>query len=222
MKKLTHIKAIGFDLDGTLVDSVPGLAEAIRLTFYDLSLPSVTNEQVNHWVGNGVDILIQRALTAVNAPSRLQLQAKEKFTIHYTETVKTGTVLYPNVLTTLEKLSNYPIRLAIITNKPSQFLSPLLTSLNIEYYFSLILGGDDVIKQKPHPAPLYLTLATFGLLANEFLFVGDSKNDVLAAKNANCPVVGLTYGYNYGEAITKSDPHYSVDHFEDILSIIEL
>src|SRR5699024_9394380 len=104
-------------------------------------------------------------LAAVNAPAQLQTQAKEKFTDYYKTTIEKGSVLYPQVLTTLATLHHHQIPLAIISNKPSQFLPALLQSLNIEHYFSLILGGDDVVKQKPHPAPLYFALATFGLLA---------------------------------------------------------
>lgn len=220
MKKPADIQAIAFDLDGTLVDSAPGLALATQRMLAELSLPTVTTEQVKVWVGNGVDMLIKRAFSAVNAPDTLFEQAKSAFNRHYDEVIEEGTLLFPNVLSTLATLQQHGYPMALVTNKPAQFLPALLQSLKLEPYFSLILGGGDVIKLKPHPAPLYQVMATFGLYHDQLLFVGDSKNDISAAQNALCPTVGLTYGYNYGESITTSKPDYVFDHFEDILTIL--
>lgn len=217
-----NIQAIAFDLDGTLVDSLPGLALAIQSTLQDLHLPTVTNEQVKNWVGNGVDVLLQRALSAVNGSASHQAQAKTLFNHHYDHVIDEGTKLFPHVLSTMQILhdNNYPM--ALVTNKPKQFLPSLLSALGIEQYFSLVLGGGDVVKLKPHPAPLYQVMATFGVFHDQLLFVGDSKNDIQAAKNANSITAGLTYGYNYGEPIENSKPDFVFDRFEDILTIIPL
>ena len=85
-----------------------------------------------------------------------------------------------------------------------------------------MLGGDDVKQKKPHPAPLYLTMGTFGVKKEELLFVGDSRNDIIAAQAAQCPCVGLTYGYNYGEPIADSTPDFILDDFADLLSILDI
>src|SRR5699024_3632215 len=132
-----------------------------------------------------------------------------------------GTVLYPHVTRTLATLAERHYPLAIVSHKPSQFIPALLQSLQIDTYLSLVLGGADVVKQMPHPAPLYQVLATFGLMANELLFVGDSRNDILAARQATCPVAALSYGYNYGESIALSQPDHILDHFEQLLTVIE-
>lgn len=220
MNKIPDIQAIAFDLDGTLVDSVPGLALAMQKMLADLSLPTVTNEQIKNWIGNGIDVLIQRAFNAINAPELQFDEAKSLFNKHYDSVIDEGTKLFPNVISTLEILekNNYPM--ALVTNKPAQFLPSLLKTLGLDGFFTLVLGGGDVIKLKPHPAPLYQVMATFGLFHDQLLFVGDSKNDIMAAKNAQCSTVGLTYGYNYGESIMTSHPDYVFDHFEDILSIV--
>ncbi|WP_392558411.1 phosphoglycolate phosphatase [Orbus mooreae] len=220
MTQPLDIQAIAFDLDGTLVDSVPGLTLATQQMLAQLSLPSVTKEQVKIWVGNGIDMLIKRALAAVNGSDAPFELAKEAFNRYYDDAIEEGTQLFPNVLTTLDKLQQYHYPMALVTNKPKQFLPALLKSLKLESYFSLVLGGGDVIKLKPHPAPLYQVMATFGLFHDQLLFVGDSKNDISAAKNAQCLTVGLTYGYNYGESITTSNPDYVFDHFEDLLTIL--
>ncbi|OCG01388.1 phosphoglycolate phosphatase [Gilliamella sp. wkB112] len=222
MRKLDDIQALAFDLDGTLVDSVPGLALAIQLMLADLKLPTVTNEQVKNWVGNGLDVMLERVFTAIKVEQSPQLlvDAKNLFNKHYDKVIDAETKLFPNVKETLKILHENHYPLALVTNKPAQFLPTLLTSLGIKDYFSLVLGGGDVIKLKPHPAPLYQVLATFGLFNDQLLFVGDSKNDISAAKNANCPTVALSYGYNYGISIATSEPDFLFDDFKDILTIL--
>lgn len=222
MRKLNDIQAIAFDLDGTLVDSVPGLALAIQLMLADLHLPTVTNEQVKNWVGNGLDIMLERVFKSIEiTPSNeLTTQAKNLFNMHYDKVIDAETKLFPHVKETLKVLHEYQYPMALVTNKPAQFLPALLTSLGIKAYFSLVLGGGDVIKLKPHPAPLYQVMATFGLFNDQLLFVGDSKNDISAAKNANCPTVALSYGYNYGISIATSKPDFLFDDFKDILTIL--
>lgn len=220
MNKLNDIQAIAFDLDGTLVDSVPGLALAAQRMLDDLSLPTVSNEQVKNWVGNGVDVLLERILKSVNGSESVFEHAKQLFNRHYDDVIDQGTQLFPHVISTLAYLKQNQYPMALVTNKPKQFLPALLKTLQLEPYFSLVLGGGDVIKLKPHPAPLYQVMATFGLYHDQLLFVGDSKNDICAAKNAQCKTVGLTYGYNYSESITESHPDYVFDDFKDILTLL--
>lgn len=221
---LDSIKAIAFDLDGTLVDSAGGLADAIDKTLEELNLPPAGKERVSIWVGNGADMLVERALkwAGMTVTPERQKQARIRFDEHYATTVNTGSQLFPEVKETLETIAKHNMPMAIVTNKPTPFVAPLLEKLGIDSYFSLVLGGDDVVKTKPHPAPLYLTMGQFGLRKEELLFVGDSRNDIIAAHNAGCPSVGLTYGYNYGESIAITEPDYVLSHFSELLSVIDL
>ena len=130
--------------------------------------------------------------------------------------------LFPDVQETLSALHAKGIPLGLVTNKPTPFVAPLLEALNIAKYFSVIVGGDDVQNKKPHPEPLLLVAGKLSLTPAELLFVGDSRNDILAARAAGCPSVGLTYGYNYGEAITLSEPDVVFDHFKDLLPALGL
>ncbi|NUF50299.1 phosphoglycolate phosphatase [Gilliamella sp. ESL0250] len=222
MNKLKDIQAIAFDLDGTLVDSVPGLALATQNMLAELNLPTISNEQVKNFVGNGIDIMLERVFQAIQVDPSTELLAKAKnlFNQHYDKVIDAETKLFPNVKETLKVLHDNHYPLALVTNKPAQFLPALLTSLGIKEYFSLVLGGGDVIKLKPHPAPLYQVMATFGLFSDQLLFVGDSKNDITAAQNANCPTIALSYGYNYGISIATSNPDFLLDDFKDILTLL--
>ncbi|CAQ82160.1 MULTISPECIES: phosphoglycolate phosphatase [Photorhabdus] len=223
-KVLKGIRAVAFDLDGTLVDSAGGLADALDQALLAKGFPTAGKERVAAWVGNGADIMVERALTwaKVDLTVQLHTETRKLFDQFYETTVTTGSQLFPEVKTTLKELAKHNLPMGIITNKPTPFIAPLLASLGISEYFSLVLGGDDVKEKKPHPAPIYLTMGTFGLRKEELLFVGDSRNDILAAQAAGCPCVGLTYGYNYGESIALSNPDCILTNFSDLLPTIGL
>lgn len=224
MTKFDSIRGVAFDLDGTLVDSAPGLASAIDLALSHQNLPVAGKDLVSTWIGNGADVLVERSLRWAGREPDAQSIAhtRELFDHYYAQTVEQGSQLFPQVKATLDQLAASGLPMGLITNKPTPFVAPLLTSLGIADYFSVIIGGDDVVVKKPHPAPLYLLLAKLGLHAHEMLFVGDSRNDIMAAQAAGCPCVGLTYGYNYGEAIATSHPDCVLERFACLLPAIGL
>lgn len=224
MADFSAIRGLAFDLDGTLVDSAPGLAAAIDLALAEMALPQAGEALVSTWIGNGADVLVQRALrwAEVEATPEQCLQMRQRFDHFYSQTVESGSRLFPQVTETLAQLAKLGYPLALVTNKPTPFVAPLLESLGINGFFSLIIGGDDVVEKKPHPAPLYLVFGKLGLRASEVLFVGDSRNDIQAAQAAGCPSVGLTYGYNYGEAIALSYPDRVLERFADLLPALGL
>lgn len=176
MDKLQAIRGIAFDLDGTLVDSAPGLTSAVDNALYALELPVVGEERVVTWIGNGADVLMERALTwarqeratlraAMGKPSvddhdipqDEQLRILRKlFDRYYAETAEEGNFLFPAVADTLGALHAKGLPLALVTNKPTPFVAPLLDALDIAKYFTVVIGGDDVQNKKPHPEPLLL------------------------------------------------------------------
>jgi len=237
MDKLQNIRGVAFDLDGTLVDSAPGLTAAVDNALYALELPMAGEERVVTWIGNGADVLIQRALTwarqeraALRAsqgkPSvdhddipqaEQQTILRKLFDRYYGEVAEEGSFLFPAVADTLGALHAKGLPLALVTNKPTPFVAPILASLDIAKYFTVVIGGDDVKNKKPHPEPLLMVAEKLGLAPAELLFVGDSRNDIQAAKAAGCRSIGLTYGYNYGEPISLSEPDYIFDQFNELL-----
>ncbi|HHR0877096.1 TPA: phosphoglycolate phosphatase [Klebsiella oxytoca] len=237
MDKLHNIRGVAFDFDGTLVDSAPGLTAAVDNALYALELPMAGEERVVTWIGNGADVLIQRALTwarqeratlraAQGKPSvdhddipQAEQQAilRKLFDRYYGEVAEEGSFLFPAVADTLGALHAKGLPLALVTNKPTPFVAPILSSLDIAKYFTVVIGGDDVKNKKPHPEPLLMVAEKLGLAPAELLFVGDSRNDIQAAKAAGCCSIGLTYGYNYGEPISLSEPDYIFDQFNELL-----
>lgn len=242
MDKLHSIRGVAFDLDGTLVDSAPGLTAAVDMALYALELPQAGESRVITWIGNGADVLMERALTwsrqerasqrmaqgkpgvdHADLPQEEQVRMLRKlFDRYYQETVEEGSFLFPTVADTLAALHSKGLPLALVTNKPTPFVAPLLEALDIARYFTVVIGGDDVKNKKPHPEPLLLVAERLGLDPAELLFVGDSRNDIQAAQAAGCCSVGLTYGYNYGEAIALSNPDYIFERFNDLLPALGL
>ncbi|MCT4705040.1 phosphoglycolate phosphatase [Enterobacteriaceae bacterium H11S18] len=221
MDKLDKLRGVAFDLDGTLVDTALGLTQAMDQALYALELPTAGEDNVEKWIGNGADVLVQRALTWAlkgQEPTFDQcLMARKLFDSYYAQTVEEGSFLFPGVADTLAALAEKGVPMGLVTNKPTPFVLPLLESLGIAKHFTVIIGGDDVQNKKPHPEPLLKVMETLNISAAEMLFVGDSRNDILAAQAAGCPSVGMTYGYNYGESIALSKPDYVLDKFSDLL-----
>ena len=221
-----QFKLIGFDLDGTLVDSLPDLALSVNSALAEFDLPQASQELVMTWIGNGADILITRALTWAKEQSGKALdeeqikELKRRFGFYYGENLCNVSRLYPHVKETLERLKAQGYILAVITNKPTKHVQPVLAAFGIDHLFSEMLGGQSLPAIKPHPAPLYYLCGKFGLYPKQILFVGDSKNDILAAHAAGCAVVGLTYGYNYNIPIAEANPDWVFDDFADILQIV--
>ncbi|PJG86140.1 phosphoglycolate phosphatase [Conservatibacter flavescens] len=223
----SQFKLIGFDLDGTLVDSLPDLALSVNSALAELGLPQAPEALVMTWIGNGADILSARALdwACAQADNRALSDEevkhfKRRFGFYYGENICNISRLYPNVKETLEKLHAAGYALAVVTNKPTKHVQPVLAAFGIDHLFCEMLGGQSLPAIKPHPAPLYYLCGKFGLYPKQILFVGDSKNDILAAHAAGCAAVGLTYGYNYNIPIAESCPDWVFDDFADILSVV--
>ncbi len=219
---MQEINTFLFDLDGTLVDSVPDLATALNKMLSDYQLPTYDEHVIRHWVGNGARVLVERGLsgdTKINH-NRKQLEvdaALDKFLFYYRTLESKSTVLYDGVFDTLHALKQRGYTLVLITNKPSEFIEPILSSFSLSSLFSLTIGGDSLAEKKPSALPLLYACEQFKVSPSQCVMVGDSKNDILAAKAANIKSIGLTYGYNYGESISTYQPDWVFDSFSEIL-----
>jgi phosphoglycolate phosphatase len=111
--------------------------------------------------------------------------------------------------------------MAIVTNKPYGFIAPIFEALKMDGLFDLYVGGDSLSQKKPDPEPLLHACEKLDVTVEKALMVGDSKNDILAAKAANMQSVGVTYGYNYGEPIDLYKPEVVIDRFSDLKSLLK-
>lgn len=219
---LDRKKLLIFDFDGTLIDSVPDLADAANSMLSQLGKPTYPLETVQEWIGNGARVLVERALSgSVEIDPNLasvDVEAAERLFFEAYATHDTSkTTAYPDVDAGLKQLSNAGFTLALVTNKPIRFVPDILASLGWTPYFSMVLGGDSLAVKKPDPAPLLHVCKTLEFDISQAIMIGDSINDIQAGKRANIDTIGLSYGYNYGRDIRDSQPNQTFDNFKALL-----
>lgn len=217
---LSGVRLAAFDLDGTLIDSVPDLADAVDLALADRGLPAAGEAKVRDWVGNGSRRLVERALEDALgcAPSAALLDAAhEGFLHHYGQAPSVRTRLYAGVAQTLEALADRGLTLALVTNKPAAFIAPILETFGLTTRFGLCLGGDSLPRRKPDPLPLTHLSRHFGVAPGDCLMVGDSRHDIEAGKAAGFRTLAVSYGYNHGEPVAASGPDALVDSLSQLV-----
>lgn len=198
-----------FDLDGTLVDTAPSIANAVNLMLAERGLPTWPLETVQGWIGGGMERLVEQVLAAL-ASQGGQVTAEEAldgFRRHYAANLATGSTIYPRMAELLDALLDDCHRLGCVTNKPREFAAPLLEALGLARRFAVLVCGDDLPVRKPDPRPVQLAVDTLGVRAGAGSLVGDSLADVAAARAAGCRavLVGWGYGANRPEAIAAAD-----------------
>ena len=210
-------KLILCDLDGTLVDSASDIHHALNRALGDLGLAAVTEAQVRRWVGQGASRLINCVLEHGHLTHELHGLLLAQFMSRYTAAVCDTSEAYPGVREFIAAARASGIRLACVTNKPYGPARDLLDALNMLDDFELLVGGDTLPHRKPHPEPLLHCLRHFEIDVADTLMVGDSRNDVEAARAAYMKVVALSYGYNHGEPIADSHPDWLVDSLASLI-----
>ena len=213
-----------FDLDGTLMDSVPDLAAAVDRMLLQLGREPAGVQRVRNWVGNGSRVLVRRALAGRLEHDDVADSLTDEALALFMQAYAGGhelTTVYPGVRECLDWLHDREVPMAIITNKPSEFIEPLLEEKGLCGYFQWLVGGDTLPQQKPDPAALFWVMDKAGVEPGQALFVGDSRNDVRAAKAAQVPCVALSYGYNHGEPIANEQPALVLDDLRELVASTE-
>jgi len=193
------ITAVILDLDGTLIDTAGEIAAALNRALEELGLAGLGQPEVEALIGRGVRTLVERALALAEGGALIQPdRAVERFEAHYAQTVGTDARLFAGVLPGLRRFAEAGIAMSVVTNKPRFFTEMLLERTGIAAFFKGVVAGDDGIRRKPHGDMLLAACERMGTAPAVSLMLGDSDNDVIAARAAGCPVWCVPYGYNEG------------------------
>ncbi len=217
-----QIKLVLFDLDGTLVDSVGDLAWCGNEMLRSLGLPLSDEQAARCWVGNGLERFVKRVLTNdmhAEPDEKLFIEGQEIFNKLYAEHASDRSRIYPGVVEALQGLAELDLHLACVTNKPEPFTSRLITEMGLDTWFELVVAGDTTARKKPDPMPLHYAADHFALDYGSCMMVGDSSNDVLAARAAGFSVVCVPYGYNHGNNIHQSNPDLVVGNLAELIAM---
>jgi len=209
------LSLIVFDLDGTLVDSAADLAAAINAMLADFGCQPLSVPEVRRMIGDGVAMLVARALAARDCPQADATAAARVFMRHYETGATLLTAAFPGVEDALRALRDEGIPLAVCTNKPARISADILGSLGLARYFARVIGGDSLPFRKPDPRVLHALLETFAARPETSLLVGDSEIDAATARSAGVPFVLMKHGYHRGP-VAEIPCRAALDHFGEL------
>lgn len=219
---MTARPAILFDLDGTLVDTAPDLIVALNVALKTAGVAPVDMGTLRVIVGQGARRMIERGLLIGGvAPAEDDLdRLVGVFLEHYRGNVAARSRPFPGAVEALEDLAAAGFRLGVCTNKFEALSVQLLDSLGLSHHFSAIAGADTFSMRKPDGRHLLNTLERMGGAGAPAVMVGDSETDVLAARSAGVPVIGVTFGYTE-KPIESFEPDAVISHFDELAGAVD-
>ncbi len=210
-----------FDLDGTLIETGPEIADAVNDLLQHGGLRPVDQPVIENWIGHGTRELLLQALRSqmsIDAPSPLFSDYEQRFGEFYLKRCGTRSKLYPEVRQTLQALREHGVRCVLMTNKESRYTLPVLDAHGLAAMFDRVICGDTLPVKKPDPSGVKLVMQQFDASPERTLFVGDSSIDIETARRAGVDVWALPYGYNMGHPIQNAKPTRMI---EDISALLQ-
>lgn len=210
--------AVIFDLDGTLIETAPDLCAALNHTLAQAGREGVQLDQVRHMIGDGARVMLRLGLeTTGQSPSDEEIEQWFNVLLdYYWDHVADGSYAFPGVLAALDELRAAGLKLAVCTNKPHALSNRLFAQLGMAPLFDAVLGGDSLAVRKPDAGHILGTLDAIGVPADRAVMIGDSANDLNAARNAGLPVVLVTFGYTT-VPVRELGADALIDHFDQLL-----
>lgn len=220
LKLKSPLRAAIVDLDGTMIDTLGDFVVALNRMLDDLRLPGIGRPDIERMIGKGSEHLVLSVLAHVGSSPEQFPAAWDAYQHNYLAINGQHSEVYPGVPEGLELLKARGLKLACLTNKPTNFAVPLLASKGLDGFFSVVFGGDAFERKKPDPLPLRKACEALASLPAETLMIGDSSNDAAAARAAGCPVLLVTYGYNHGEPVRAVDADGYVASLAELAALV--
>ncbi len=214
------VRALIFDLDGTLIDSKLDLIHSVNATLTEMGREKLSDEVISSYIGHGAPMLISRALGGVAKEDELA-RGLGYFLEYYEEHKLDNTALYPGVTETLAKLSEQCISMAVLTNKPVKISVRILEALGVAQYFRAIYGGNSFETKKPDPLGAKAILSELKVKnSGESMMIGDSEVDIQTARNADMIATAVNYGFGIHDRSQHPADIY-LDRMSDLLDVVD-
>jgi len=209
---------VGFDLDGTLIDTSGDLAAAVNHAIATIDRPPFPVDAIRPFVGKGARVMLQQALTASGGYDDAILdQTLPILLAYYQANLSAHSVPYPGLIAAMDALAAAGVKLAICTNKAERFTFPLIDQLGLTSRFASIVGGDTVGIAKPDPAPIHAMIDRAG--GGRAIFIGDTINDIAGARNAGIPSIAVSFGFLDGP-VEHLAADAIIDHFDALVPLL--
>ena len=217
------IRAIAFDLDGTLIDTAPDLGASANLMLDRLGRVPLPQSRIPHLIGAGISAFVERVLEEsaqdIAGSPVMRAGAEAVFRRLYREHLFEHSRIYPKVRSTLKSLADSGTALCCITNKESAFASHLLTAAHLDKFFQHILCADYIEDRKPSPNLLLQACTRMAIKPSELLYVGDSRADIIAARAAGCRIVAVSYGYQDPQSLYQLHPDEMIESLSEVTQL---
>lgn len=221
MGKFNNIKAILFDLDGTLFETAPELAEAVNLMLKDLEMAELKTNEIKRFIGRGAENLIKQSIevSSKKDPTHVFANAEKLFAHHYS-LISANSLMYEGVEKSIIDLKAKDFLLGCVTNKPAIYTEALMNHSRLSDFMDIIVSGDTTEKKKPDPLPILHALNQLNIEPKDAIMVGDSVVDIEAGFEAGTYIFTVPYGYQFGESIISDKVDYAMSNFSELTQII--
>jgi phosphoglycolate phosphatase len=213
---LSSVRALIFDLDGTIIDSQRDLIRSVHAMLEEMGREQLHEDTISGYIGHGAPQLVARALGGGATEDECQ-RALKFFLAYYEDHKMDSTCAYPGVLEALEHLAAFPM--AILTNKPVRVSMRILEELGLAKYFRLVYGGNSFETKKPDPLGARTILREFGAAPSEAILIGDSEVDMQTARNAGTLAAAVNYGFGMHDRAAHPADIY-LDGLTDLVPLL--
>lgn len=212
------MKGVVFDLDGTLADTLPSIADAINYGLAAVGRPEASRADVRRWIGEGLPTLCRRALPDADAPAFERMMAA--VSQHYREHQLDKTVPFPGIPELMDELARRHVPMAVLSNKPHEYTVPMTEALFGRWPLVAVEGYQEEERRKPDPRTLLGICRAMALPPRQVMLVGDSGTDIATARNAGVIPIGATWGYRDREELIAAGVAHLIDKPGQLLALL--